>query len=566
MHRLLSQARKSSLAAACVFAFGLPSFAQSRPAFTEIPDSRYDIYAGYGYFHPIDAGIGGHNYVSIYNKNVTVSVTRYFGRYLGAQIEGGYFSGPSVRGSIGQCINGACDVRDPNVYTAEAGPIARFPLNRFVPYVHVLGGGARINGPFLQDLRWGYGITAGVGIDYILPYFNNLFAIRPIQADYQYSHVNYGPLAPDGSSGGVGVIAAYKLSGGLVTRFGNPPVVRPAELACTTQPGSVFSGEPVVANAVTANVPAKRTPVYTWTTTAGKITPNDSAATIDTSGLAPGEYTVGGHVSYGRKAKSQANCIAPFTVRAYEPPVITCTAAPSSVTSGETVNIGTSGRSPQNRTLTYSYATSAGQIIGDGPTARLSTTGLGATTITVTCNLADDLGKTATATTTVDVLTPPPPVVVQIQTETLCSVSFEGVRGVLLSNESKSCLDDIALTLNQRADAQLVIIGNSSPADRSPAAEQRALSIRQYLTHEKGIDPTRIRLRTGDTSGRSARNVLVPAGATFNDSGTRTFEPGAIVRHEPTHRSGHGATRHGKRSRKTTHHRRRSAHAKSATP
>ncbi|MEO7028464.1 MAG: hypothetical protein ABI147_03585 [Acidobacteriaceae bacterium] len=557
--RRLSQVSKFSLIAVCAFAFAVRSFAQALPAVTDIPVSRYDIYAGYGYFHPIDAGIAGHNYVSIVNKNTTVSVTRYFGRYLGAQVEGGYFSGPSVRGSIGQCVNGACDVRDPNVYTAEAGPIVRFPLNRFVPYAHVLGGGARINGPFLQDLRWGYGITAGVGIDYILPYFNNLFAIRPIQVDYQYSHVDYGPLAPDGSSGGLGVIAAYKLSGGLVVRFGVPAVKRPVELGCATQPASVFPGEPVVANADVVNVNPRRTPFYTWTTTGGKLTADASSAMIDTTGLAPGDYTVGGHLSYGKKAGDQATCTAPFTVKAYEPPTMSCTASPSTVTSGTTVDIATSGVSPQNRPLTYSYTASAGQIVGDGPTARLSTAGLGASTITVTCNLADDQGKTATATATVNIENPPPPPPppVEVHTQALCSVSFvrDPARTVRLSNEGRSCLDDIALTMTQQTDAHLIIVGYSSTGDRSRAAAERALNVREYLTHEKGIDPMRIDVRTGNTRERAARTVLVPSGAVYSDADTRPFDAVSTV-----HRGTGTAAR---RKHRTTRPRHRPTHAAS---
>ncbi len=556
MHRLSARVSKSSLLAACIFAFALPSFAQSRPALTEIPDSHYDVYAGYGYFHPIDAGIGGHNYVSIYNKNTTVSVTDYFNRYIGVQIEGGYFSGPSKRGILGQCVNGACDVRDPNVYTAEAGPIFRFPLNRFVPYVHVLAGGARINGPILQPLTWGLGITGGVGIDYVLPYFHNRFSIRPIQADYQYSRVNYGPLQTNGNVGGEGVIAAFKLSGGLVTHFGNPPVRLPVEVACTTQPGSAFPGEPIVASASPANVRAKRTPSYTWTTTGGKLTADGPSATIDTNGLAPGEYTVGGHLAYGAKARDQATCTAPFTVRAYDPPTVTCTASPTTALSGATIDISTSGSSPQNRQLTYSYAASAGQIVGNGPTASLTTAGLGASTITVTCNLADDQGKTATATATVNVENPPPPPPppVEVHTQALCSVNFvrDPARTVRLSNEGRSCLDNIAVTMNQQADSHLIIVGYSSPGDRSRAAAERALNVRQYLTHEKGIDPARIDVRTGNTRERAVHTVLVPTGAVYTDADTRPFDAVSTV-----HR---GTGTAGTRRHRTTHRRHRARH------
>ena len=297
----------------------------------------------------------------------------------------------------------------PLVYSAEAGPVVRFPHGRWIPYVHALGGGAKINGPILQKLTWGYGMTFGGGVDYVLPYYHNRFAIRPIQADFQYSHVDYGPLQPDGIEGGVGNIKNLKLSAGIVARFGAPSENRPVDFGCTVQPTSVFPGEPVVVNGSVVNLGPKYHPVFTWTTSGGKITPNDSSATINTTGLAPGNYTAAGHLSYGKKASEQAQCSGPFTVKAFDPPTITCSAVPPTITSGgavTTVNITASGISPQNRPLTYSYGTTAGQITGSGPSATLATAGVGASTITVTCNVVDDLGQTKSATAMVNVVSP----------------------------------------------------------------------------------------------------------------------------------------------------------------
>ncbi len=546
---------KPLLFAAAAFATALTASAQAFKTATEIPDSRADVYLGYGYFHPVNSDIGNHPYQSIYNQNGTLSISGYFNRYLGLQVEGAYFSSNSQRGLPGQCVNGACSDRDPRVYTAEAGPIFRYPLNRWVPYMHLLGGGARIAGPVLQPLTWGWGITGGVGVDYILPYFHNRFAVRPIQADFQYSQVDYGPQGAGGNIGGFGEIHAYKLSGGLVARFGVPDVVRPVEIGCTTQPGNVYPGEPVVANASVVNLKPGRKAFYTWTSTGGKVTPNDSSATIDTTSLGPGDYTVGAHMAYGSKAKDQATCTAPFTVKSYEPPTITCSANPANPMSGATVIITAVGISPQNRPLTYSYSTSGGgQIISSGPTARLSTAGLDSTSITVTCNAVDDLGKTATTTTLVTVQKPAPPI--HVETQELCSVSFERhhARPVRVDNEAKECLDSVALTMNQKADAQLIIIGNSGSTDTAQMAAERALNIRQYFVLEKGIDTSRIYVRTGGTSGRNARLVLVPAGATFSSTGTQTFDEGAITRHGQAYGKGAAGSTP---PHKVIHHRRR---------
>ena len=146
-------------------------------------------------------------------------------------------------------------------------------------------------------------------------------------------------------------------------------------------------------------------------------------------------------------------------------------------------------------------------------------------TVTVTCNVVDDLGKQATATTSVGITTPPPPPVPPApSTRSLCAVSFDRdrKRPVRVDNEAKGCLDDIALTLNRESSARLVIVGHHAEDEQPDAAAQRALNVEQYLIDEKGIDPSRIELRTGGTTGRSVDNILVPAGATF-DTGQHRY-------------------------------------------
>jgi hypothetical protein len=151
--------------------------------------SRFDLYGGYGYLHPVNSDIFNVQYQPI-NLGAVVSAAGYFNRYLGVQAEGSLFpSGPN------DCV-----------FTAQAGPIFRYQKNRFVPFVHVLGGGAKVGGPIFQPCTWGWGITSGVGLDYILPAFNNRIAIRPIQADFHYSHVDYGPADIGRVTGGIGDI------------------------------------------------------------------------------------------------------------------------------------------------------------------------------------------------------------------------------------------------------------------------------------------------------------------------------------------------------------------------
>src|SRR6202012_5206240 len=221
----------------------------------------------------------------------------------------------------------------------------------------------------------------------------------------------------------------------------------------------------------------------------------------------------------------------PVPIKPFEPPTLTCSANPSSATAGTVIDISTTGTSPQNRPLTYSYTASAGQIEATGPTAKLSTAGLTATTITVTCNVVDDLGESAQANTQVTLTVPPTPIVAE--TQDLCHISFERDhrRPVRVDNEAKGCLDDIALTMQQQAGAKLVVVGNSSANEHPEAGAERALNARQYLVQEKGIDSSRIEVRAGSMPGRFVSNTLVPPGAHFDGSSSRTFDENSIVRH-----------------------------------
>ena len=476
--------------------------------------SRFDLYAGYGYINPGNSALNGTVYQPI-NPGAVVSVAAYFNRYLGVQAEGSFFpNGPN------DCIN-----------TAQVGPIFRYQRARLVPFVHVLGGGAKVGGPVFQPCTWGWGLTGGGGLDYILPFFHNRLAVRPIQADFYYSHVDYGPVDPAQVTGGIGDIYAYRLSAGLVFRLGqvNPPP--PVQLGCTVDSANPFAGDPLTITAAPANLkPGKKT-VYTWTVSGGRITGTNETAAVNTSGLAPGDYTVSGHVSQGARPGEQASCTVGFRIHAFEPPTMGCSANPATILPGESSTITSTARSPQNRNLSYSYSASAGQISGVTSTVTLSTAGVSPGPIVVTCNAVDDLGQQASANTTVTISNPPPaspPPAVP-----LCNASFERdtKRPVRVDNEAKACLDEIALNLGRDPSAKLVLVGRHSADETPDAAAQRILNVEQYFVLEKGIDPIRIQLRTRGEPGRIVENILLPAGASFAPGDTETLDSSGVKRH-----------------------------------
>ena len=567
----------SWIIAVCVFGLGTSLIAQSASsssstttsgkALNSLPTvnpSKIDIFLGYSYLAP-HATVNGQGYSSV-NLGAIGSGAYYFNKYLG--LEGSLASHPDGSGDGFTTING--------------GPIARYPIGGsggLTPFIHALVGTTRVGGPnenmteangttsihMVNPYRWGTSLTVGGGMDLPIPGLSQHLSWRIFQADYQYMHASFGPpatLPPDGSTnilGGRANINAAQLSTGLVYHIGSIIPPPPVAYACSASPTEVYPGDQITVTGNAQNLNPKKTPTYTWTTTGGKISGTSSTASVDTADLAPGDYKVAGHVTEGAKAGQSADCNASFTVKQFEPPTVSCAANPSSVNPGDSSTITAQGVSPQNRPLTYSYSASAGQVSGSSNTATLNTTGAAPGTITVTCNVSDDKGQTASSTTDVTVNAPAPPPAPK--TETLCSINFtrDRRRPVRVDNEAKACLDDVALNLQRDANAQAVIVGNSAPDERHAArmAAERAVNTKAYLVQEKGIDPSRVDVRTGTAGTKSVQNYLVPSGANFENDvpGTTAVDTSLIHPSRNAYGRGRGTT---------MHHRRHHHHAKKA--
>jgi hypothetical protein len=437
------------------------------------------------------------------------SLSFYFTRYLGLAAEGGFHpDGPN------DCV-----------YTAQGGPVYRTLRGRFVPFAHAMGGGAKIGGPVFQPCTWGWGVTTGAGLDYVLPRFGNRVALRLVQADWQYAHVDFGPVSAAHVAGGTVDLQDFRVASGVVLRFGSPEKIPPVQVSCSLSPETVFVGDPVMVTLQASNLDPKITASYHWASTGGVVEGSGPSITVNTKGLDAGTYTVTADVTQGNKAKQKASCTASFHVKVYDPPAVTCVADPNRVMPGETSLITAHGMSPQNRALTYSFSADSGQIHNvRGNTAVLDSRGVPVSTMTVTCNVVDDLGKPASAIATVTIMTPPPPPPPPAQP--LCSIEFtrDRKRPVRVDNEAKGCLDDVALALGREPEGKLILIGHAESTDKPDAAAQRVINTKEYLVKEKGIDASRIELRTGAATGRSTDSVLVPPGASFAGEGTTIVE------------------------------------------
>jgi hypothetical protein len=516
------------LLAACAVSLGVATLGAQAPApsMSMGPNpSRVDIFTGFSYFSAHGrvnpAGIA---YNSV-DRGAIGSVAYYLNRYVGGEVV--YTNHP--------------DGENDGISGASGGVIFRAPLQDFTLFAHGLAGAARIGGPNNDILsvyehepyRWGPALTAGGGMDYALPFFNNRFSIRVFEVDYRYIHADFGaPVAipTAGILGGRTNLKAAELSTGIVTHFGHIVPPPPVTYSCAVNPASGYPGDPLAVTGTALNLDPKKNATYTWTSTGGTIAGTSSTGNIDTSAAAPGTYTVTGHVTEGAKAGQSADCTAQFTINAFQPPTISCSANPSSVNPGDSSTITSSAMSPQNRPLTYSYSATAGSVSGTSSTGALSTAGASPGAITVTCNVVDDKGNTASATTSVMVNAPePPPAPPAPMASNLCSVNFErdAARPTRVDNEAKACLDDVALALQRSSDAKLALVGNQDAkeqkmADRAAkmkhhkpsAAEARAINTKDYLVNDKGIDASRIMVYTGTDDSKSVTTTLVPAGAT----------------------------------------------------
>jgi hypothetical protein len=473
----------------------------------------------------------------------------FFNRFVGVQAEFAEHEYGDQRNGVGGNPIGTKG-NDDGFMTVAGGLIFRFPSGNITPFAHGLVGGALIDGPYHEVKTWGPDLTVGGGMDYETPWFNHHLAIRLFQADYEYMHADFGPQASP--PGGRANINAARLSTGLVFHAGSIAPPAPITLACSASPESVYPGDPVTVTATAGGLNPKDHVIYSWSGTG--VTGNDTTAKVDTSSLAPGEYTVTGTVKEGKPGKEglkpweTATCTAGITVKAFEPPTISCSASPSTIKPGDTATVTSVGMSPQNRPLTYSYTASAGTVTGTGTTAEYSSAGAPTGAVGITCNVSDDKAHTATASTGLTITAPyvpPAP-----KTQALCSISFanDKKRPMRVDNEAKACLDQVALDLKQQADAKAVVVGEQTADEQAKTAKeqtyqakhkhatvdqfaaQRAVDAKDYLVTEQGIDASRISVATGTTEGQTEENYLVPAGATFSAdvSGTTPVDETAV--------------------------------------
>jgi hypothetical protein len=455
---------------------------------------RAEVFGGYSWYHPNGYVDWGKAPDIAHGWNA--SSTFYFPNKtkLGIVIDGsGHYNSTNV-----------------NVGFGLAGLQYKFRNDQFSPFVRVLVGASHIS-PAGLDSQWRAAVGGGGGFDLNL---TNFISLRLAQADYLYTTYNPAIFINHNSTWN-----SVRLSAGVVFNLGNY-YTAPLSAACTATPTTpVFAGEPVSVSATGTNFSLKHTLAYAWTATGGKLaTPTAATSTIDTTGLAPGSYNANATITDTREKKNNsASCSTSFTVKPFNPPVVTCSASTATVKSGEMSSISVNATSPDGAQITsYSYSASAGKISGNAPSATLDTTGLPGSTVTVTATATDSHGLSSSGSCSVGVIEEIKCVSVEDWGE--CTFEKNPKKPWRVDNDCKDTLDKLSLRLQQMPSGKLSIVGYTDQVESVNVQQlgaQRSVNVKYYLVTDGPTksDATRIEPRDGGVKGKATHFFFVPDGA-----------------------------------------------------
>ncbi len=257
--------------------------------------------------------------------------------------------------------------QDLTLITYAGGPRFSVPGRRFVPFVQGLFGEAKATDSYFPTGNGGstssassFALLAGGGLDYNI---TRHLGIRVFNVEFLRTSF---PNGTDNSQNHL------SLGAGLIARFGNknggrkykelppppdepvppppPPPPAPVEpppppppppapeptikMLCSADVSSVDQGAALELSAKTLTQPEDLTVTYTWTSAQGQIIGSGRRVLLDTTGLAPGEYTAQGHASATASKPLAADCEIQFRVKT----VAETIAAPSGPPSGPPID------------------------------------------------------------------------------------------------------------------------------------------------------------------------------------------------------------------------------------
>lgn len=283
---------------------------------------------------------------------------------------------------------------------------------------------------------------------------------------------------------------------GLGRNCDDPNTDKP-NVACDADSVAVLSGTKVKLTA--SGRGSKGEPLeYMWRADRGRIFGKGSAVEFDTAGLAPGTYDV---LLMGRGAK----CNPMTVVKTIEvigcPPDLRLVASNVRVNAGDVVTVSSTGV-PAGFGLRWS--STDGRVTEGNGSIRIDTAGVAADTIRVSASSFDvpDCSREIT------IAVVKPPVI-------LPDIMNFPMTGGRLNNANKAVLDDVTLRGERDIQARIVVTGKSTATERKGLAKVRAENARNYLVSEKGVDASRVEIRTqeGTAAEGGIEIAIIPPGA-----------------------------------------------------
>jgi hypothetical protein len=499
-------------------AFALCLLAAQASAQTIQPQA--EVFAGYSWLHSNGFGDLGYKVPDIV-PGFDLSGTYYLrnAHNLGVLIDGsGHLgSGSSQGNGVGYILGGLQ---------------YKYHTDTFSPFARVFVGTASISPDCCGGNRWNVAVGGGGGFDLNL---THRFAIRLAQIDYIYSNYDQRFLSSHSTQWN-----SIRLAAGVVLNLGsyyNPP------LTCTASatPDAVFAPDPVKVTTTGSGFNPKHKITYGWAANGGKVSDASSqTATVDTTGVAAGDYAAtstitdvdprfqyldsGHHLNIFGKPDPipPATCQAKFTVKQPQPPVVSCSASPTTIAIGEPSTITMTANDPQGWPMTYSWSATGGQLSGSGTTATLTATNSDAgNTITVTgtatTNRPGGNPETLSASCTASVTVPPVQKCVNIEDWGECTFEKNPKKPWRVDNDCKDTLDKLALRLQQMPNGKLNVVGFTDEKEvvhEQTLGAQRSVNVKYYLTTDgpTRIDAGRIQPRAGGTKGKATHFYFVPEG------------------------------------------------------
>lgn len=139
---------------------------------------------------------------------------------------------------------------------------------------------------------------------------------------------------------------------------------RPPTAECRADSTTVTEGDPVKITA-TVNDPDDDSLAVSWKASGGRLTESGETATLDTTGLTPGRYSV--MVEAGDK-DTTASCSVDIQVEKRKlPPQVTCEPAAHTVTKPQSVTLRASASDPNNDPLTWAWSVDGQSVPNNRP-------------------------------------------------------------------------------------------------------------------------------------------------------------------------------------------------------